>query len=222
MTDTALRTTATVSRQVAQAWADYEGQAGQARMLLAELKRAKDEAAALEARIEYLGKIAAFLNAYADDRQAVVQSQIENIVSKGLRQIFAEDLTLRLVNRQVGRRPELDFVLVSQIGSETLETSILDARGGGVAAVAGFLIQAVLVLLTPGLRPIVFLDEVFAQVSSEYEEPLADFIAELVHRSELQVVLVTHSTAYSQAADRQYRFAQIQGVTEVEEMKVGP
>lgn len=211
-------TTAAVARQVAQAWAEYEGKAGQARMLLAERKRAVDEVAALEQRIEDLGQIAAFLNAYADDRQAVVQSQIEAIVSTGLRTIFGEDLTLRLVTRQVGRRPELDFVLVSQNGAETLETSILDARGGGVAAVAGFLIQAVLVLLTPGLRPVLFLDEVFAQVSTEYLPPLSAFIKELTDRTALQVVLVTHSDEFREDADRQYRFFQVEGVTRVVEV----
>ena len=211
-------TTAAIARDVARARADYEGRAGQARMLLSELQRAKEEVTDLETRIEDLGLIVAFMAAYADERQAVVQTQIENIVTKGLRTIFGEDLALKMVNRQVGRRPELDFVLVSTIGGETLETSILDARGGGVAAVAGFLIQAVLVLLTPGLRPVVFLDEVFAQVSAEYEEPLADFIAELVQRSDLQVVLVTHSTAFGQAADRQYRFSQVRGITEVEQV----
>jgi DNA repair exonuclease SbcCD ATPase subunit len=207
---------ATATRRVRDARITFEGLAGQARQVMAELKHAKSQVSALDVRIEDLGQIAAFLTQFADDRQAVVQTQVEDIVTEGLRTIFREDLTLKLVNRLVGKRPELDFVLVSTSGGETLETSILDSRGGGVAAVAGFLIQAVLVLLTPGMRPTLFLDEVFAQVSADYEEPLAEFIAELVSRSDLQVVLVTHSTAYAQSADKQYRFAQTGGITRVE------
>ena len=87
-----------------------------------------------------------------------------------------------------------------------------------MAAVAGFLIQAVLVLLTPNLRPVLFLDEAFAQVSADYEERLAEFISELVHKSPLQVLLVTHSPAYTQSADRMYRFSQVNGVTGAEEV----
>lgn len=197
----------------------YAAQAGEARHLVSEIRRAEAVVVALTTRIEDLDQISAFLSGYADARQEAVHTQIEAIVTQGLRSIFSEDLTLRLLTRQVGRRPELDFVLVSGQGADVLETSILDARGGGVAAVAGFLIQAVLVLLTPGLRPLLFLDEVFAQVSAEYEEPLAEFISELVARSPLQVVLVTHSAAFGTAADRQYRFSQTGGATHVEEVK---
>jgi DNA repair exonuclease SbcCD ATPase subunit len=204
------------ARSVRTARLEYEGRAGQARQVLTELKRTQAEVERLQLRSEDLTQVAEFLNRYADERQAVVQGQIEEVVSRGLRTIFGEELVLRLVNRQVGRRPELDFVLASSSAGETLETSILDARGGGVAAVAGFLVQAVMVMLTPAMRPILFLDEVFAQVSTEYEEPLAEFIAELVARTPLQVVLVTHSAAFSASADRQYRFAQTHGVTTVE------
>lgn len=199
------------------AQADYEGRLGQAKFLAAQLKSTRSEVNGLTQRIEDLEKISALLSSYADDQQAVVQGQIESIVSKGLKQIFNEDLSLRVVNRMVGRRPEVDFILVSKIGDTTLETSILDARGGGVAAVAGFLVQAVLVLLTPGLRPVLFLDEVFAQVSREFLEPLSAFLKELVERSELQIILVTHSEEFVQDADVVYRFSQTKGVTSVVE-----
>lgn len=211
---------AEVERMLASAQAEYEGRAGQARMLIAQVKSTATEVEQLKTRIENLGQISALLSSYADERQVRIHRQIEAIVSRGLQTIFEEDLSLRLDSKMVGRRPEIDFVLVSRIGEETLETSILDSRGGGVAAVAGFLIQAVLALLIPGLRPTLFLDESFAQVSVEYEEALGSFIAELCHRSPLQVILVTHSPAYAASADRSYRFFQVDGVTMGEEVRV--
>jgi len=208
----------TIQQELAAARSDYERRAGQAKLLATQYKATIAEIEELTERVVYLEQIASLLNMYADERQAKVQGQIEAIVSKGLQTIFGEDLHLRIVTKLVGKRSEVDFVLVSKVGSETLETSIMDARGGGVAAVAGFLIQSVLVLLTPGLRPILFLDESFAQVSSEYLEPLSDFIKELTTRSPLQVVLVTHSEVFGDDADRKYRFSQTQGITSVEEI----
>lgn len=193
----------------------FDQRVGQLRSLDASLKQAQAEVAQLTGRIEDLDQVAGLLTTYADDQQATVQGNIEKIVSTGLRTIFGEDLWLRIDNRLVGRRPELDFLLVSVIDGQTLETSILDARGGGVAAVAGFLIQAVLVLLTPGVRPVLFLDETFGQLSAAYLEPLAGFIRELVDRSALQVVLVTHSDVFRNHADRAYEFEQVKGVTVV-------
>jgi ABC-type nitrate/sulfonate/bicarbonate transport system ATPase subunit len=86
-----------------------------------------------------------------------------------------------------------------------------------VAAVAGFLLQAVLVLLLPNTTPLLFLDESFSQVSEEYRPALSQFIRELTERTELQVVLVTHSDEFVTDADRVYRFSQQNGVTKVEE-----
>lgn len=206
-----------VEKILARRQSEFDATVGEARSVVANLQKVKAEISSLENRIEYLEKISILLNSYADERQIVVQRQIESVVTKGLCTIFGEELVFRIDNRMVGRRSEIDFVLVSKSGGKTLETSILDARGGGVAAVAGFLVQATMVLLTPGMNPVLFLDEVFAQVSAEYEEPLADFISELVNRSPLQVILVTHSTAFSQSADRGYRFIQKDGITSITE-----
>lgn len=191
----------------------YLSRVAQSQLVGSQLDTRKSEIEALNIRAEDLSKISALLSTYADERQEEVQKHFESVVSQGLKQVFDEDLTLSIRNRMVGKRFETDFVLVSKIGDETLETSILDARGGGVAAVAGFLIQAVLVLLTPGSRSILFLDEIFSQVSEGYLEPLSVFIKELVERTDLQVVLVTHSDVFAEYADKVYRFSQKSGVT---------
>lgn len=193
----------------------FDQRVGQARALATNLNAAREEVSELSTRIEHLDQIAGLLASYADDQQAQVQGNIESIVSTGLKTIFGEDLSLRIENRMNGKRPELQFLLVSRYGQETLETSILDARGGGVAAVAGFLIQAVLALLTPGVRPVLFLDETFGQLSDGFQANLAGFIQELVKRSSLQIVLISHSNAYSEAADRVYRFSQADGITQI-------
>lgn len=193
----------------------FNRRVGQAQSLAGNLSAARSEVEELSRKIETLDQISALLAGYADEQQAKVQGSIETIVTTGLRTIFDEDLALRIENRMNGRRPEVQFILASRLGDETLETSILDARGGGVAAVAGFLIQAVMALLTPNVRPVLFLDETFGQLSEGYLDPLAAFIKELVDRSDLQVVLVTHSDVFSSHADTTYRFAQERGITSI-------
>lgn len=206
---------ADVASEIQVARSRVESRTGQFKMVQSSLDHAEKEVSRLLERVENLNKISLLLSSYADDRQSHVQGQIEGIVSKGLQSIFDQDLSFRIVNRMVGKRPETDFVLVSKVGGETLETSILDSRGGGVAAVAGFLMQAVLVLLTPNLRPTLFLDESFAQVSADYLSPLGEFIKELTTKSPLQVVMVTHQPEFSGMADRVYEFSQSGGITHV-------
>lgn len=197
--------------------ADFNRKAGEASAVLKSLKSVDKEISDLESRSERLEQIAIVLSSYADERQEAIQAQIEGVVTQGLRTIFGEPMSFKIVNKMMGKRPEVHFLLVSETGEHPLETAILEARGGGVAAVAGFLLQAVLVLLLPNTTPLLFLDESFSQVSEEYRPALSQFIKELTERTELQVVLVTHSDEFVTDADRVYRFSQQNGVTKVEE-----
>jgi DNA repair exonuclease SbcCD ATPase subunit len=197
--------------------ADFNRKAGEASAVVKSLKSVQHEIKELDKRSERLERIAVVLSKFADIRQETIQSQIEGVVTQGLRTIFGEPMSFKIVNKMVGKRPEIDFLLVSETGAQPLETAIMEARGGGVAAVAGFLLQAVLVLLLPNTTPLLFLDESFSQVSEEYRPALSQFIKELTERTDLQVVLVTHSDEFVTDADRVYRFSQQNGVTKVEE-----
>jgi DNA repair exonuclease SbcCD ATPase subunit len=193
-----------------------ERQAGEARLLAREGKNIQSQVAELRASIEATEEAIVVLNSYADLRQADLQQAIESLVTRGLQVIFEQDLRFHIRGVQKGKLSAMDFVVSSQDGE--LETPVMDARGGGVAAVAGFLIRLVLLLLKPESRPVLFLDEAFSHVSTEYEPRLAEFMRELVDRTPAQIVLVTHSSAFEEYADQVYRFHLEDGVTVVEEV----
>ena len=194
------------------------GLEGQRTMLQATHVRLVSETSDLTERIQDLKLIETYLAAFADERQAQVYKQIETTVTEGLRAVFGEDLRLEVANKMVGARAETVFSLVSPTPDGDLRTAIMDARGGGVAAIVGFLIQAVLVLLTPGLRPIVFLDESFRNVSEDYQAPLGEFIKDLCERTGLQVILVTHQPTIAEYADQWYSFSQHDGKTQIKKV----
>lgn len=170
------------------------------------------------AHLSDLKLIETFLTRFADERQAQVYKQIEHTVSEGLLAVFDEDIKLEVSNKVVGARSETVFTVVSNTEEGELRTSIMDARGGGVAAIVGFLIQAVLVLLTPNLRPILFLDETFRNVSEEFQSPLGEFIKDLCERTGLQVVLVTHQPTIAEFSDSWYAFSQTDGKTKIKKV----
>jgi DNA repair exonuclease SbcCD ATPase subunit len=64
---------------------------------------------------------------------------------------------------------------------------------------------------------ILILDESFSHVSAEFERPLAEFIKELVDKTRVQIIIVTHSDAFTEFADKRYRFEQTNGITNVKE-----
>lgn len=177
------------------------------------------ELTALQDQQEQYSYLLTFLSQVADERQDLVYRQIERTVTEGLQSVFLEDMRLEISTKQVGSRSETVFHIVSYMDGKELQTSIMNARGGGVAAVVGFLIQAVLVLLTPGMRPIVFLDEGMRNVSETYLPNLGEFIKGLCEETGLQVVLVTHQPTLAEYADTHYEFSQRNGTTKVTKIR---
>jgi DNA repair exonuclease SbcCD ATPase subunit len=171
----------------------------------------------LEHQIALHDKAAGLLTKIGEDRQHAAQKQIEALVTQGLQTIFGEELTFHLVPQVRGKRPEIDFLVRSRLDDGTIvDTDVMDARGGGLAATVGFLLRLVVLLLSRSRQEtVLFLDETFAHVSADYEPRLAEFLRELVDKTGVQVVMVTHSDAFSESADTRYRFDLHDGVTRV-------
>lgn len=190
----------------------------EARVIAASGKQLNEELELATADVDLYNKVAITLASIGENRQAAAQQQIEELVTRGLVSIFGDELSFHVIQTQRGKTPEVKFIVKSQINGRPVETSVMDARGGGLAAVVGFLLRLVVLLLSKDIKePILVLDESFSHVSAEYERPLAEFIKELVDKTKVQIIMVTHSDAFSEFADRRYRFKLVKGVTVVEE-----
>jgi DNA repair exonuclease SbcCD ATPase subunit len=193
-----------------------ERRIGEAKALAEQGRRAKQQAEQAKATMVACEEATAFLNSFADARQAKVQLRIEQLVTHGLTTIFGEDLTFHVLSEQKANRTEVSFVLRSTMDGQMVETPILDARGGGVAAVIGFLLRLIITLLRKE-HPVLVVDEGFAQVSENYLPALAEFLKELSVKTGVQIIMVTHSPLFEEYADKVYRFTQKDGKTIVSE-----
>lgn len=193
-------------------------EAGQLQQLARDGKAAQEKARELKEQLELHEQAAALLNTIAEERQESARRQVEELVTRALQVIFDENLSFHMVQAVKANRAEVDFVIRSDYGGAAVETSVLDARGGGMAAVVGFVLRLVVLLLTPGARRFLALDESFAHVSASYEPRVAEFLREVADKAGVQLLLVTHSTAYSDLADARYRLSLgPDGATRVEE-----
>lgn len=192
-----------------------ERRIGEAKSLQQQGKQAKTQYEEQAALVVACEEAVGFLNSFADERQKSVQAKIETLVTHGLQTVFGdEDMTFHVIGEQKASRAEVHFSLRTKMDDQIVETSILDARGGGVAAVVGFLLRLIVKLLKQE-RPLLAMDETFAQLSADYEPRLAEFMRELVDQTGVQIVMVTHSEAYSDHADIVYRFGQKSGKTTI-------
>jgi ABC-type iron transport system FetAB ATPase subunit len=193
-------------------------QVGELRAIALEGKRAVAEGQSLAAQRDLLDQAMLLLSTIGEERQAVAQLQIEGLVTHALKTIFGDDLSFHVVTGSRGKQSTTDFVVRSVLGGTTVDTPVLDARGGGLAAVVGFLLRLVVLLLTKSQAQVLFLDESFAMVSAEYQPALSEFLQELVARTDIQLLMVTHQPALMEGADKVYRFQLKDGLTEVTEV----
>jgi DNA repair exonuclease SbcCD ATPase subunit len=153
-------------------------------------------------------RAAAVLGSIGEKRQQAAQSQVEGLVTRGLQTVFGEEYSFHIEQSMNGTRPEVNFLVRSELADgKVIETDVMSSRGGGLASVVGFLLRVVIALLSrKASETVIFLDETFGMLSKEYEGRMAEFIRELADRTGLQFVMVTHSDAYSDLADKRYRF----------------
>ena len=193
-------------------------QRGQKDLILTNINELHVEVNQLREKISDHVQAASVLSALAESRQTDIYQTIEDIVTQGLRTIFSEDLSFHINAGTRGKVNTADFIIRSTLGSgNVVETSVMDARGGGLASVVGFLLRVVILLLSKTPGTIIFLDETFGMVSAGYESRLAEFLRELVDKTKIQIVLVTHSSGFSEVADKKYLFTLHEGLTKVTE-----
>jgi DNA repair exonuclease SbcCD ATPase subunit len=202
---------------VQQRRSELDQQTGEALALARRGQAAEAERQQLSARLETYEKTCGLLTTIGEKEQDAARLQVEGLVTRALQVVFGEELSFKLKPAVRANQAVLDFVLVSSYGSGTVETPVMEARGGGMAAVVGLALRLVIMLLTPGVRRLLVLDETFAHVSASYETRVAEFLREVADSAGVQVILVTHSNAYGEKADSRYRLSLAGGVTEVHE-----
>lgn len=179
--------------------------------LLATIARNEAEVVRLQAEEADWARAADVIRSFSDAHSEHLKEDIERLVSHGLTSVFDEPMQFKVTTRLLRGASSVEFTLVSN----EVERPVLGSHGGGVAQVVGFVLRVVVTMLNRQLRPVLFLDEPFSQVSAEYRPRLAAFVRELVDSTPLQIVMVTHDTDLPEVADVRYRFSSVNGTTRV-------
>jgi DNA repair ATPase RecN len=193
---------AALTRQVRARLAELDRLAGQAEQLARQTERAEAELEEFRRQSELHSQVAALYTTIGEEAQEIAREKVEALATRALQVVFGENLSFRLVPGETGGQATLKMMIRSDYPGGPVETPVLEARGGGMAAVVGFILRLVQLLLTPDIRRIMLLDETFAHVSASYEARVAELLREVVDKARVQIVLVTHSPVYGDYADK--------------------
>jgi hypothetical protein len=196
---------AALAAQVRAARQQVDRQVGRAQQLRDDAAAVEAVIAVLEHQAEVHAKLAMLLTSVSEQAQEDARARFESLATRALQVIFGPELSFGLVPGESGGQPTLEPVIRSDYGGTITETSVLDARGGGMAAVTGFVMRLVKLLLTPGARRVLLLDESFAHVSESFTDRVASFLREVADQAGVQIILNTHDPVYAQYADQRVR-----------------
>lgn len=194
---------------------------GQVRAVVGQVKELRVDVAKSAEDMTIFDQVVGLLNSIGEDRQVKAQQDIEELVTRGLQSIFDEALSFHIIQTIKGKTANVEFVVRSTLEDDSVvDTPVLEARGGGLAATIGFLLRVIVLLLKgdAARESVLVLDETFAMVSDEYLPSLGEFLRELVDNTGIQIIMVTHQNFFTEVADKVYRFSLHDGKTRVSEV----
>lgn len=127
---------------------------------------------------------------------------INEILNYGIKTIFDDcDYSIEIQIDNDANKAVIYLVYSDENGNKI--SSDIQQCGGGIKTVIGVLLQ-IFFIVHYELEPILFVDEGFSQVSSQYLPNLFSVIQEVTKKNGLKLLLVTHDTRILEYADKHY------------------
>lgn len=175
----------------------------------------KEELDDLESLTSDLLDLKDYVDRFTDEYQSRVIGFVEDLVTKGLQDVFSEELAFKILAKERAGQITYDFAIVdAYIGAEV---DPLSAKGGGVVEVTAVLLRVILLYLNRHrLRQVLILDENVSHLALEYVPAMAGLLRQLADRLGIQIILVTHQQGFIEAADVIVRASKVKGITQLE------
>lgn len=172
----------------------------------------------VENRRELTGILLQVVELYKElggENEQQVLERVQDFVSYGLSAVFGEGYKFLTKIRTEGRELRVEF------GIETngLQTSVIGAKGGGVAEVVSILMQLFFILVDKSLSRFVILDAALIHLSERYWKNMSQLLSEICSKSDIQILLMAHAGDYGAYADVLYEFTQREGKTKSRRIK---
>jgi hypothetical protein len=141
--------------------------------------------------------------------QENLQRWFEQVITYGMRSVFGDAYRFVIIGPEIkANEIAIDFKIMKRSGDTELERDPYDEMGGGVADVLSFLLQFIMVfLLRDRINPILFLDEACKHLSMEHRPAMANLLQELVEKTGVQILMISHDPVFLEAADVAYEFS---------------
>jgi len=173
---------------------------------------AEKDGAAKQVALDNLLKARDLLSQLVEANQSSVADKVNGILTHALRTILDNDSYKTSVKQEVKRRtPEVRLAISD---SDFESSSIVKQRGGGVVAIASFILSVLIqTRANPSGSRTFVLDERFGHVPKAALPLVGELLADLAEKGDCQFILVTHNQELIDAGDTVYHLIRSGGVT---------
>ena len=184
------------------------------------LQRLESDLLKLREQKDILEKVACVFQKTAEFSREQAKEQIEWLVTNALQAVFGGDIAFVIELRQVKNRTEADFFVRSVYEGVEVKVRPEQSRGGGIVDIIALALRfAMLHLFQPAIAGPIILDEPAKHVSEEYVAQVAEFLRNISNYFDRQVIMVTHNSYLSEAADTAYRVEMREGKSQAVKIK---
>lgn len=134
--------------------------------------------------------------------------KLESLLTYGLNTIFSDreySISIDVDERGDIKTAEIWLVETLENGRQR-KCRLRDAVGGGVQVMVSLIIRVYFVLVL-GLRRVIFMDETFTELHSDYLPGLFEFMQNTVKELGFVYLLITQDVRFSEYGDKHYRVA---------------
>lgn len=180
-------------------------------LLLKQFEEAKENKMKLELDLRNTIKKEATYEEAVDLMKKIVESMstsqikhLENLINSALETIFFDrNYSVEMNVTELRNTNNLQILLVEQNDEGEIIKTKLNDNGYGVKSIIGFILQ-IYFILHHHEYPVLFLDEAFGTLSSQYVPYLKTLMDELAKKYGFIFVLITHDTRFMDIADKTY------------------
>lgn len=168
----------------------------------------------LEQDLKDIEDARAILQTVAQATQQELEYQISEVATLALSAVFDEPYTLKV--DFVIARGKTEAKLRFERDGEAFDP--MEDTGGGAVDIAAFALRVALwTLRRPQRRAVLILDEPFKHLDDGRQERASHALAEISKSLGLQIIMVSHSGALIEGADKVFEVTQQKGISEVKE-----
>jgi len=181
-------------------------------LLREQLKESKRLNAAATRRVRQLEGARDIVNQVLLITQEEVSALVADVVTLALSTVYGDEYRFEMEHKIARNQSEI----VPWIVKDGERLSPNDEVGGGVIDVAAMALRmAVWAVSEPRPAPVFLLDEPGKFISRDKQASFGRMLREVASMLGIQILLVSHSTAIIEAADRAYEVSQVRGISEV-------